>query len=149
MWNSKKSILLSQLCVVAFMIMLIFTVVSTPWLVRGFISFSRANISGAYLYFLVTIYLGSIPAAVILYELFKLLRNIKSGNVFTSSNVACLRKISWGCIIGGLMSLVASVYYVPWLFIAIAAGFVGLIVRVVKNVVYEAMLLKEEVDFTI
>ena len=44
MWNSKKSILLSQLCVVAFMIMLIFTVVSTPWLVRGFISFSRAHL---------------------------------------------------------------------------------------------------------
>lgn len=149
MWDSKKSILLSQVCVVTFMIILFMTVIGTPQLVKWFIGFSRADISGAYVYFITTIYMGSIPAAIILYELLKLLRHIKQGNIFTVVNIACLRKISWACIIGGLMSLLASLYYVPWLFIAIAAGFVGLIVRVVKNVISEALLLKEEVDYTI
>jgi len=149
MWNHKKSILLSQACVIVFMIMLVFTVASTPWLVRRLIGFSRVNLSGRYMYFLITIYVGSIPAATILYALFKLLKNIKQGMIFTHSNIAYLRKISWGCIIGGLVSLAASFYYVPWLFIAIAAGFMGLIVRIVKNIISEAVLLKEEVDYTI
>jgi len=37
----------------------------------------------------------------------------------------------------------------PWLAVAVAAGFMGLIVRVLKNVVERAVALQDEVDCTV
>ena len=48
-----------------------------------------------------------------------------------------------------MICVVSCAYYIPFFFVAIAAGFVGLIVRVIKNVFAEAIALKDENDFTI
>ena len=50
---------------------------------------------------------------------------------------------------GGGLCLLSMFYYPPFGVIAFAAVFVGMIVRVVKNVMAEAVALKEEADFTI
>ena len=50
---------------------------------------------------------------------------------------------------GAIISLISTFYYFPWIFIAVAAAFMGLIVRVVKNVVAQAVELKNESELTI
>lgn len=50
---------------------------------------------------------------------------------------------------GAAISLVSLFYYFPWVFVAVAAAFMGLIVRVVKNMVAKAVELQEEVDYTV
>jgi len=48
----------------------------------------------------------------------------------------------------GHLSRVGS-YWIPWFAVGIAAAFMGLIVRVIKNVVAKAVSLQDDADFTI
>ncbi len=149
MWSGEKSIGLSKLCVLVFMGLLIATVVFAPWLTQWYFSFPRAGLAEIEGLFLATIYLGFVPAAYLLYNLLRLLRRMESGKVFTAENVEILRRISWTCFIGAGIAVISICYYFPWLFLAVAAAFMGLIVRVVKNVVARAVELQDEVDSTI
>jgi len=99
--------------------------------------------------FFITIYVGSIPAATLLAFLYALLHQIGTGHVFINKNVAYLRYISWCCFIGATLCLASTIYYIPWLALGIAAAFIGLVIRVVKNVVAEAVALQDESDLTI
>ncbi len=149
MWNDKNSLNLSKLCLLIFMLGLIGTIVTAPWLTRWFLGFSRAELLGAAPFFLTTIYVGAIPAGILLYNLFGLLRRIEKEQVFITDNVEYLRRISWSCFIGAGIGVVSAFYYFPWIFVSIAAAFMGLIVRVVKNVLAKAVELQNEVDYTI
>ena len=150
MWNGEKSIILRKLCVLLFMGLLLAAVVTAPWLTHWFVEFSQAGLKGEEaVYFMTTIYVGFVPAAFLLYSLFKLLRRIETGQVFTAENVELLRRISWSCFVGAGVALISLFYYYPWFFIAVAAAFMGLIVRVVKNVVAQAVELKDEADYIV
>ncbi len=149
MWNGEKSIALSKLCVLLFIGLLFATVVSAPWLTHWFVNFSQAGLKGTESYFLATIYVGFIPAGYLLYSLFYLLRRIEAGQVFITGNVELLRRISWSCFLGAGIAFISIFYYYPWFFVAVSAAFMGLIVRVVKNVVAQAVALKNEADYTV
>jgi len=149
MWNREKSITLSKLCILLFLGLLLATVVSAPWLVNWFVSFSQAGLKGTESYFLATIYVGFVPALYLLYSLLRLIRRIDAGKVFIAENVELLRRISWSCFFGAGVALVSVLYYFPWFFLAVAAAFMGLIVRVVKNVFAQAVELKDEADYTV
>ncbi len=129
------------------MILLIAAAVFAPWLVRQ--SFIYTEMSGWQVYFLTTVYVGCVPAALLLISLFCLLRRIERGDVFITKNVESLRHISWYCIAGAVISAVSVIYYFPWIMVAVAAAFMGLIVRVVKNVVARAVSLQDDANFTI
>ena len=145
MWSGRKSISLSKFCVLVFAVMLIGTVLSAPWLIRWF----RPDLAGKKILFLSTIYSGSIPAAVLLYCLYQLLRHIELEQVFITTNVEYLRRISWCCFAGSVICFASIPYYFPWSFVAVAAAFMGLIVRVIKNVIAQAVELKNESELTI
>jgi heme exporter protein D len=149
MWNDKKSLNLSKLCILFFMTGLLGTIVSAPWLTRWFLNFSRAELQGAEPFFLATIYVGGMAAGILLYNLFGLLRRIEKEQVFIKDNVEYLRRISWSCFFGAGIGVASAFYYFPWVFVAVAAAFMGLIVRVVKNVLAKAVELQNEVDYTI
>lgn len=149
MWNDKKSITLSKFCVLAFSAMLIGIALSAPWIVNRFLDFSRADLVGKENFFLSTIYSGSIPAAVLLYCLYRLLHSIEHEEVFISANVEYLRRISWCCFAGAIICFASTPYYFPWIFVAVAAAFMGLIVRVIKNIIAQAVELKKESEYTI
>lgn len=149
MWNGEKSIALSKLCTLLFMCVLLAMVVSAPWLINWFVDFSQAGLEGRESLFLATIYIGSIPAAYLLYNLLFLLRSIEVGQLFISENVERLRRISWCCFFGAGIAFASLFYYFPWFFVVVAAAFMGLIVRVVKNLVAQATALKNEVDYII
>lgn len=143
MWNQKRSITLSKICVVIFTAAMVIFAVKARWLA------SYLQPQADPVKFLITIYAGCIPSAVLLWNLYFLLDRIEKNDVFITRNVEKLRRISWSCIAGGLISFISGFYYVPWFVVAIAAAFMGLIVRIVKNMVAQAVELKNESDFTI
>ena len=149
MWSDSKSLKVSKICTILFMALLLFCLAAAPWLVARLIFISASAALAGTTSFLVTIYVGSIPAAALLVCLYALLHRIGNGDVFIKTNVSYLRYISWCCFAGAVIALVSAAFYVPWLFFGVSAAFMGLIIRVVKNVVAEAVTLQDESDLTI
>ena len=91
-----------------------------------------------------------IPVGVANGFLVKLLLLVKKHLVFTDPAVSCLRTISWCCFIEAVLCLLTTkVFVLAHFAAAFVAGFLGLVLRVVKNVIEEAVALKAENDFTI
>ncbi|MBQ7108159.1 MAG: DUF2975 domain-containing protein [Clostridia bacterium] len=81
--------------------------------------------------------------------LFTLLLQVKGENIFSSKSVSLIRGISW-CSIGvGAIFALLTYYFTLSSVIAFAALFLGLCVRVVKNVIEKATEIKSENDFTV
>lgn len=149
MWNDKKSLVLSKISVVIFMALMIVCLVFAPRLVTYLIELSSQAAASGKTVFLITIYVGAVPAAGLLVCLYVLLHRIGSGLVFVKENTTCLRLISWCCFVGAVVALASGVYYLPWVAVGVAAAFMGLVVRVVKNVVAKAVSLQDDADYTI
>ena len=90
-----------------------------------------------------------VPLLLAFYGLHKMLSNIQQGIIFSAENTASLRLVSWACFFAAVFLLAAALRW-PILIVASGViGFLGLFVRVIKNMLSEAILLKEENDFTI
>ena len=147
-WNENKSVRLSQVCVVVFAALLLlldaFCYAAVRWFtaVRGMPWSTGKRM-------MITIYLCSVFGWALLWKLWRLLRNIRSQVVFDAKNVVLLRSVSWCCVGAGVICLASSFYYLPFSAVAIAAGFMALIVLIVKNVFEQAILMKDDLDLTI
>lgn len=143
-WTMDKSLKLSRVCVAVFSVLLAALCISGPWFWKAVLH--RENI--AWLYLAVT-YSSAVPAALVLLCLHRLLKNISQEDVFCEENVWHLRTMSWCCIAAGLVYFAAG-WFDWYLFVfAAAAAFVGLMLRVVKNVFAQAVAIKAENDYTI
>lgn len=157
MWNKEKSVLLTQAIVRICYVLLGAAVIALPVLFfyfgkseAFFSEFGKAVIFPFY---------AVVPAGYIaLICIDKLLINIRNEKIFDNKNVKLLRIISWSCFYAALVGVISyaviAVIYNPRLFVSfiiLAAGeaFMGLIVRVVKNVFEAAIKLKDENDLTI
>jgi hypothetical protein len=105
------------------------------------------------------------PVLTALFCIHSLISNIAKGRVFVQSNIRLLRVISWCCFAASAILVCACVAEavvfaeifaassVPAqgtiILAAMVAAFVGMIVRVVKNVFAAAVELKDEHDYTI
>ena len=78
-----------------------------------------------------------------------LLFRVRDGRVFTSETVALIRGISWCCILLGAVLCLIGLYFTLAFLIAGLAIFLGLCLRVVKNVIEEAVEIKSENDLTV
>lgn len=81
--------------------------------------------------------------------LYLLLRTILHGKVFGKKTVRLLSAISWCCFAEGALVILLTFWFQLAAVAALAACFVGLCLRVVKNVIEEATRIKAENDFTI
>lgn len=95
------------------------------------------------------LYLILLAGAAAVVALWILLGEVRGGRVFTAKPVACLRVLSWSCIAAGILFGILGIHYLFSILVAVAALFLGLILRVLKNCLQEAVLIKEENDFTI
>ena len=148
-WNKDKSLWLSKICIKLFTITMIVVAVFAPKIFSALIEVRIAYLGGTLPYFLISTYTLCVPAVVALYGLWRLLDNIDKGEVFINKNVDILRMLSWRCIFAGGICFASAVYYLPFIIIAAAAGFVGLLLRIVKNVFARAVEIKQDNDFTI
>lgn len=147
MWNAKKSVMLSLVCNRLVIAVVVAVGVFTPLLAGGYVDYmDQAPSMARPLTFTV---LGSCAVALVaLFCLDRLLVNIRRNQVFIHENVTLLRRISW-CCFGIALILLVSYYYMMFLVAGLAAAFMGLILRVVKNVIEEAVILKNDNDLTI
>ncbi len=148
MWNAKRSVVLSCICTKIVIISAVLFLLSAPYWVGLYVDYASKNpdIKNPLIF---TVYAAGIVSLVLLFSLNKLLSNIRNENVFIFDNVKLLRAISWCCFVVAVILLFSGFYYILFLFGAVAAGFFGLILRVVKNVIEQAVIIKTENDFTI
>lgn len=153
MWNSNKSITLSLIVCFAVFVLLIPAAFCAPVLLKiYFIDFSNTYTHGGmfkYYTVLICFYICLLPAFMALVSLIKMLFAIKREEIFTDINIKRLRVLSWCCFAVAFVTAVGCVFYVPLVVVAIAAGFMGLIIRVIKNVICSAKILREENELTI
>ena len=97
----------------------------------------------------VMIYVCDVFAIISVVALNKLLSNISGNEVFIPQNTFCLRVISWSIVFAGLTFAFFSLWKTEFLFASFFAMFLGLVMRVLKNVFEKAVELKSENDFTI
>ncbi|MDR2895687.1 MAG: DUF2975 domain-containing protein [Propionibacteriaceae bacterium] len=92
---------------------------------------------------------GGVMALILL---LRLLLDIRREAIFTASNVTRLRAISW-CGLAIMVFALIGVFTSPlrpvFALLALIAGFLGLVMRVVKNVIDNARELREDADYTI
>ena len=148
MWTKDYSIRLSVFFTRFFLVLLAAGLFLAPQVVGWFIE----SAGGRPVYTVricAAFYCCAGPAAVLLLSLNRLLAGISLGEVFTAGNIALLRRCSWCCMIVAAICLLfpAALFYC--LLVAAAAAFIGLILRVIKNVFQQALALKEENDYTI
>lgn len=136
MWNQSKSLVLTAWWIRAALVLWLGIAVGLPFFLR------EPAI-------LVLFYLIFVPVLAALYGLNKMLRNIQRGVVFAAMNVSCLRLVSWACFFAAVFLLVAACLWPMLVLAAGGIGFLGLFVRVIKNMLAEAISLKQENDLTI
>ena len=162
MWTKSKSATLSLVCTRFLIGAVIAAAIALPFLSSGSPtdSFYGAS-SGAGMFYIgmpaetvraifICAYACFVPAMVALVILDLVLRNIRKDLVFSRVNVKCLRTISWCCFAIAIIMLCSwpFISYV-FIFVAAAAAFFGLLMRVVKNVIETACEIKDENDLTV
>lgn len=148
MWNPGKSVLASSICTKIVIIGVICAAAAAPYLVKSYVAYTMKN-PAVIAPLLATIYACTVPGLIALFSLDRLLVNIKAKNVFIDKNVKHLRVISWCSFAVSAILFVSGFYYLLFVLVAVASAFFGLILRVVKNVIEQAVAIKNENDFTI
>lgn len=147
-WDKDRSVTLSRCCVIVFALWLMALDVGAYHIAAWFVRNRFAHFQFGFL-LMSSIYAGSIFAWICLYQLWRLLKNVARGEVFVPANVRCMRIVSWCCAAAAGICLLSAAYYLPFAFVAVAAGFMALIVRIVKNAFQQAIAMKDELDLTI
>lgn len=147
-WTDKQSIKLSTWSIYIFGGMVLLTMIFMSKFIDAIVPVY--TVAPAYRYlFTVTLEACLGVGLIILFFLRRLIKNIDNDETFGERNIKYLRIISWLCILETIILFASAFYYFPWIFVAGVTAFVGLIVRIIKNVFCQALLIKEENDFTI
>lgn len=159
MWNKEKSVLLTQFIVRACYVLLAAAVIILPFIFKEEGNSVRINMLTTLGKYVIGPFYVLVPAGyVALVCIDKLLMNIKKEIVFDAKNVKLLRIISWCCFYAAAacfasFTIIAIVenYILGTALLLIGAGavFMGLILRVIKNVFEHAIIIKDENDLTI
>lgn len=147
-WDCGKSIILSHVLVCILAIALVLLDIFGFWICKWLLSI-LPHAAPSFAVLMVCLYSCSIPAYLLLYRMHRLLTNLRQEQVFIPENVSHLRCVSYCCFGAGLICLMGSFCFPSLLVITLAAGFVGLIVRIVKNVFQQAISMKDELDLTV
>ena len=148
MRKNNRSIILSLVLCYLFLVMLAILTVAAPIAVSWYITYfgrPESLISVT----LIAFYSSFIPAAVALVLLIKLLKNIQQDKIFTKGNTSLISNISICCFIVAVICFASGFFYMPFFMISIAAWFMGIILRVIKNVFVAANEIKDENELTI
>ena len=151
-WSQMKSLKLSRVLVLGLFCLLIVILFTAYIIADWFASISVGRgLAHEHLTAAVTvmIYICDAFAIIAVIALNKLLSNISKDEVFIPQNTRCLRIISWCCVFAGLTFAFFSIWRAEFLFASFFAMFLGLVMRVLKNVFEKAVELKSENDFTI
>lgn len=153
--SRKRSVTLSLLIAGVFLALLVACAVVLPQIVSPLVTY--ANESGL----LPSLLPASVPPILVLAYLViatmaladillvRLLLHVRGEQVFSDRSVSLIRGISWCCFLLCLWFAVMGIWFQLAFVVAVAAVFLGLCLRVVKNVIEQAIVIKEENDYTV
>lgn len=151
-WDDRKSILLTRLVTGGVFIACILIALAGPAIVDWLIARGRVAVTGPAVRG-VMLGLGYVLAALalwMLWQLERLLARLGQGAVFVPANVQALRRIAWCCALAAVICVPAgAALYFPFACMGIAAGFMALIVHVLKNAFEQAVKMQDELDYTV
>ena len=101
------------------------------------------------LWFMLWCYAILIVAFVCCIAVTLLLLRVRKGLVFTPKSVSYIRFVSWTCVLLAAIIFIAQYFHAAAFIIALAMSFLGLSLRVVKNVIEAATEIKNENDLTV
>ncbi|MDD4699388.1 MAG: DUF2975 domain-containing protein [Oscillospiraceae bacterium] len=146
--KNNRSIILSLFLCYLFLVILAILTVAAPFIVTWYVTyFGRPE--ALILVALVAFYSCFIPAVVALILLVKLLKNIQLDKIFIKDNSRFISHISVCCFIVAVICFASGFFYMPFFMVFIAAWFMGIILRVIKNVFVAANEIKDENELTI
>lgn len=152
---SKISITISIAASMAFFVLCIALAFCMPGfaslMIQAVNDIGISSVEGAEEYVVIGLaYVALVFITIIDILLFMLLLRVREGKVFTAESVSLIRSISWGCyIVAGVFCGLALSFSFVGLMVAFVAAFLGLCLRVVKNVIEEATEIKAENDMTV
>ena len=153
MWNKNKSLFLSRVLTWVGAIMTLFMMVFVPTIAEWYDTFidpcGLITNTSIVLPMSLCMYFCGVMVIGITVSLYRLLGNISQERVFIPENTKCLRRISWECMLAGFALLIFSLWRFIFIAFAFVAVFMGLIMRVLKNVFENAVEIKSENDYTI
>ncbi len=147
MTKNKGPIILSLVITSIFALALLVLTIGAGWIVPYLCEmFNRMRL----VEFMIRVTYLAVPAGWgAIYCLFQILLNLKKGLLFDKQNTMALSFLSILCFYVGLLSAAAAFKFILFWMVSFAALFIGLIVRVVMNILTSAIELKEENDMTI
>lgn len=155
LWNSKRSIILTKFCILALMLASVIMMFCGKYLISRFLILTggaKIDISNEFSFYIITFisYMLGIIALLTLFCMLRFIVNLENDLVFVPQNIKWLRFIGYCCLSAGLLLIIATVvYHKLFLVLSLAALFMMLIVRVIKNAFEQAIEMKEELDLTI
>lgn len=148
MRKNNQSIVVSLVLCYLFLLMLVCLTVAAPYVVSWYVTyFDRPH--SLITIALTAFYCTFVPAAAALLFLIRLLKNIQQDKIFTVGNTRLIANISVCCFLVAVICFVAGFFYMPFFMISAAAWFMGIILRVIKNVFVAANEIKDENELTI
>lgn len=135
------------LCFILAFLMLLLTA-SLPWVWKWLILFFDSDAFG-YVPTLCIMYAACLFGIAASVMLIFLMKRVLSELIFTEKSVSLIRAISLCCFCVTPLFLAIGFWYTSFFVIAFATAFLGLMLRVVKNVIEQASLIKSENDLTV
>lgn len=148
MWTKSKSMMLTRVAVILFMIVLTVGAILLPLLLQWYIE-NRGTPEENFLPMLILGWLCVPPAFAALFCMHKLLKNIRHEQIFTGKNVRLFRILSWCCFLAALPLLFYGFLNMITIFFSAILAFIALLLRVAKNMLETAVELKAENDLTV
>lgn len=148
MKRSEKSLNLTIVLLVGLSVLFLVMLFIAP---RVFTAYCEAdNTSVGARNTLIGVFYGCTPSAILtLVYLFKFLFNIKKGEVFCNSTVKYIKILSYTCLSVVPLSLPLCYFFLAGFPIPMAAGFMWLFFRVLKNAFERGSEIKNENDLTV
>ena len=149
MYNKDKSSVISIIAAFIFGACIVAACFLLPFFIKMYLGDAYAEQTGVRTALYICLYGCAVPSLLVSYLLLRILSNIRKNVVFDRVNVKYCRYISWCCFAICALFFILG-FFIPFSFIiSFAAGFIGLITRVVKNLFNEAVDIKEENDLTV
>lgn len=130
------------------MVMIVLAAVCLPWILK-LNSMVRVLLPREKIAILAGYYCCLPVLLLSLRKVWQLLKNIEGNSVFTDVNIRLLAGIRNGCVGVFGICLVAGCFFLPLLLVAAVLGFLGLMIQVLKQVMAQAVALREENDLTV
>lgn len=154
--SNKISIIISRLLVFIVMAALAVLVFAIPYITDLYVAeyarefkFDRLKSDVWLAATISSLYLALVPAFVAIITLDRLLSHIIKGKLFINKNVLCLKLLYICCFAECVIFFGLGFFYMLSFILSFAALFMGVMLRIVKNLIEEAVLLKDENDYTI